>query len=469
MAAGDVVNTAARLQSAAAGERRSSSASRPCARPSGRSTTASRAGRGEGKAQPGAGVGGGRGRGRGSASSASTARRSSAGSARSPCSRTRSPACRQERRAQLVTVVGVPGIGKSRLVLELYETIERRPELISWRQGRCLPVRRGRHVLGARRDGQGAGRDPRGGRAGRGGAEARARSPAIRGSSRTCARSSGSPAPPRAAGDMRDEAFAAWRRFFEGLAEERPARARLRGPPLGGRRPARLRRPPRRLGGGVPLLVVCTARPELLDRRPGWGGGKPNALTISLSPLSDEDTARLLAELLGSASCRRRRRPSCSRAPAAIRCTPRSSRACSRDGAGSARAAGDGPGPDRGAARPARADAEAARSRTRRSIGRRFWLGALARCRRLEPLSSRRGCTPSSARSSSAASASARRSTTSRVRVPRTCSSATSPTAQIPRAERAEKHLLAAGGSRRSAAARTTPRCSRTTTCRRSS
>ncbi|HEY1276021.1 MAG TPA: hypothetical protein VGF25_13985, partial [Thermoleophilaceae bacterium] len=48
----------------------------------------------------------------------------------------------------------------------------------------------------------------------------------------------------------------------------------------------------------VPLLVVCTARPELLERRPGWGGGKPNALTLSISPLSDEETARLLAELL---------------------------------------------------------------------------------------------------------------------------------------------------------------------------
>ena len=51
---------------------------------------------------------------------------------------------------------------------------------------------------------------------------------------------------------------------------------------------------------GVPLLVVGTARPELLSRRPGWGGGKPNALTVSLSPLSDEETAKLLHELLGS-------------------------------------------------------------------------------------------------------------------------------------------------------------------------
>jgi tetratricopeptide (TPR) repeat protein len=51
----------------------------------------------------------------------------------------------------------------------------------------------------------------------------------------------------------------------------------------------------------VPLLVICTARPELLTRRPDWGGGKPNVATISLAPLSDEDTARLIADLLDRA------------------------------------------------------------------------------------------------------------------------------------------------------------------------
>jgi tetratricopeptide (TPR) repeat protein len=45
----------------------------------------------------------------------------------------------------------------------------------------------------------------------------------------------------------------------------------------------------------VPLLIVCTARPELLERRTGWGGGKANATTLSLRPLSDEDTSRLVA------------------------------------------------------------------------------------------------------------------------------------------------------------------------------
>jgi len=49
---------------------------------------------------------------------------------------------------------------------------------------------------------------------------------------------------------------------------------------------------------GVPLLVVCTARPELLERRPGWGGGKRNATTVSLAALDDEATARLVLALL---------------------------------------------------------------------------------------------------------------------------------------------------------------------------
>jgi len=43
-----------------------------------------------------------------------------------------------ERIPQLVTLVGVPGIGKSRLVYELSRIVDADPELITWRQGRCL-------------------------------------------------------------------------------------------------------------------------------------------------------------------------------------------------------------------------------------------------------------------------------------------------------------------------------------------
>ena len=44
---------------------------------------------------------------------------------------------------------------------------------------------------------------------------------------------------------------------------------------------------------------MVTARPELLERRPGWGTGQPNATTVALAPLADEQTAMLIATLLG--------------------------------------------------------------------------------------------------------------------------------------------------------------------------
>ena len=49
---------------------------------------------------------------------------------------------------------------------------------------------------------------------------------------------------------------------------------------------------------GVPLFVLATARPELADRAPGWAGGLRNATTITLNPLSETETARLVSGLL---------------------------------------------------------------------------------------------------------------------------------------------------------------------------
>jgi class 3 adenylate cyclase len=46
------------------------------------------------------------------------------------------------------------------------------------------------------------------------------------------------------------------------------------------------------------ILLLCMARPELLDIRPAWGGGKANAATVSLAPLSAEQTGRLVRGLL---------------------------------------------------------------------------------------------------------------------------------------------------------------------------
>jgi class 3 adenylate cyclase/tetratricopeptide (TPR) repeat protein len=51
----------------------------------------------------------------------------------------------------------------------------------------------------------------------------------------------------------------------------------------------------------APILLIGMARPELLDMRPGWGGGKRNATTIFLEPLSDHDCKALIHNLLGQA------------------------------------------------------------------------------------------------------------------------------------------------------------------------
>ena len=48
----------------------------------------------------------------------------------------------------------------------------------------------------------------------------------------------------------------------------------------------------------APLMIVCLARPELLDIRPGWGGGRLRATAIELEPLGQEDSEQLVDALL---------------------------------------------------------------------------------------------------------------------------------------------------------------------------
>ena len=49
----------------------------------------------------------------------------------------------------------------------------------------------------------------------------------------------------------------------------------------------------------APIMVLCLARPDLLEVRPDWGGGAVNSLTILLEPLEDGETQALLHNLLG--------------------------------------------------------------------------------------------------------------------------------------------------------------------------
>ncbi|HET7678284.1 MAG TPA: adenylate/guanylate cyclase domain-containing protein [Candidatus Limnocylindrales bacterium] len=52
----------------------------------------------------------------------------------------------------------------------------------------------------------------------------------------------------------------------------------------------------------VPLLMLVLTRPELLDRRPGWGAGRRNHLSLALEPLDDAAVAEMVRHLLESAS-----------------------------------------------------------------------------------------------------------------------------------------------------------------------
>ena len=212
-----------------------------------------------------------------------------------------------ERTPQLVTLVGVPGIGKSRLLAELFHAIERDQRLVTWRQGRSLPYGEGvtfwalgemvkaqAGVLETDTEAEAA--EKLGAAVGRllaDETEARWVTSHVRPLAGLAGDDDGG-----GAADRRGEAFAAWRRFFEALAEQRPlvlVFEDLHWADDGlldfvDQMADRL--------ADIPVLLVVTARPELLARRPSWGGGKANAVTLSLAPLSDDDTARLVHALL---------------------------------------------------------------------------------------------------------------------------------------------------------------------------
>ena len=210
---------------------------------------------------------------------------------------------RRDRSTQLVTLVGVPGIGKSRLVLELGRVVDADEELITWRQGRCLPYGDGvsywalgeivkAHAGILESDPADVTEaklasvlEPLSDEGERAWVDRHLR-PLV-GLGRADVGS-----------DVRGEAFAAWRRFLETVAEDGPLVLVFED--LHWADDGLLDFVDGLVDwvDGVPLLVVCTARPELLERRPGWGGGKRNATTVSLAALDDDATARLVLSLL---------------------------------------------------------------------------------------------------------------------------------------------------------------------------
>jgi class 3 adenylate cyclase len=214
---------------------------------------------------------------------------------------------RHERTPQLLTVVGVPGIGKSRMVYELFAGIVvPDPDLITWRQGRCLAYGDGitMWALGEIVKAQ-AGVLEQDSADEIAAKINRAVEDTLAGSGDEARVGShllalfGLSAEAQLGGDRRNEAFAAWRRFLEGLAEQRPLVLVFEDIHWADESLLDFLDELVEWVTDVPLLVVATARPELLERRPNWGGGKLNATTLALSPLTDDQTALLLGHLLG--------------------------------------------------------------------------------------------------------------------------------------------------------------------------
>ena len=198
--------------------------------------------------------------------------------------------------------------------------------------GPLTPLRRRRLLLGAGRDGQGASGDPRDRLVGGDGEQARSERPGAR---RPVGGGMGRAAP-RHADRARERTGPARRSPRRGLrrlaavlrGDRRPtaARPRLRGPALGGRRAPRLRRPPRRLGWR-------RADPRRLHGSPGaavQAGGlgrrkaeRADALALAARRRPDRAPPRCPARAVGAPG--RKRRPRCSSGQAATRCTRRSS------------------------------------------------------------------------------------------------------------------------------------------------
>jgi len=213
----------------------------------------------------------------------------------------------REGSAQLVTVSGEPGVGKSRLVREFRAFVDWQPEGARWRQGRCLPYGAGITfwALGEivksqagilESDGPHEASDKLAAAI-----AAIVDDPAERDWLKArLAFLVGASAPGAAPAD-RSESFTAWRRFLEAVASDRPLVLVFEDVHWAG--PALLEFLEHLVDAatGLPFLVVCTTRPELFERHPEWGGGKRNSTTISLAPLSRDETSRLIAAHLAGA------------------------------------------------------------------------------------------------------------------------------------------------------------------------
>ncbi|HEX2090121.1 MAG TPA: adenylate/guanylate cyclase domain-containing protein [Actinomycetota bacterium] len=207
----------------------------------------------------------------------------------------------RERSLQLVTILGEPGVGKSRLVAEFRKYVDDLPDFYNWRQGRCLSYGEGITfwALGEIVKAQAGILETDGADV----AASKLNTVIPEGKEREWLYQRLLPLvglEPSSIGE-REELFTAWRLFLESLAEERPSVLVFEDIHWADDALLDFIEYLADWAEGLPIVLLALARPELFERRAGWAGGKRNATSINLSPLSQTETASLVSALLDSA------------------------------------------------------------------------------------------------------------------------------------------------------------------------
>ncbi|HEX8996919.1 MAG TPA: adenylate/guanylate cyclase domain-containing protein [Ktedonobacterales bacterium] len=230
----------------------------------------------------------------------------------------------RERSPHLITIIGVPGVGKTRLAREFTRQARARPVAGALQQplyleGRCPPygedvtywplIEMARFYAGFT-----ALEPPEGARA--------KLLAAIRATLESANRTENpeiiaaylghtigiesaerrSALLPADATQLQEGALRAWVVFFEAIADQRGVVALVDDAHWADDALLDLLNFVATRASGVSLLFVLTARPDLIERRPTWGGGKRNYVTLGLEPLTPDDAARLLDALLPGAA-----------------------------------------------------------------------------------------------------------------------------------------------------------------------